>query len=53
VIKMPAGSADTLNFLPFLGAPQTVKGEKKANSVEFVLPPVDRGAVVWPNTKRE
>jgi hypothetical protein len=51
VIKMPAGSVDTLNFLPFLGDPQTVKGEKKANTVEFTLPPIDRGAVVWPNNK--
>jgi hypothetical protein len=38
---------DTLTFLPFLGETQVVKGEQKGGQVEFMLPPVERGAVVW------
>jgi len=37
----------TLSFLPFLGETQLLRGEKKGNKVEFLLPPVERGAVIW------
>jgi len=47
VVKMPSAMGDTLTFLPFLGETQVVKGEKKGGEIEFVLPPVERGAVVW------
>jgi len=46
-VKVPASLGDTLTFLPFLGETQTVKGQKKGERVEFVLPPVERGAVIW------
>jgi hypothetical protein len=47
VVKMPKAMGDTLTFLPFLGETQVVKGEQKGGQVEFMLPPVERGAVVW------
>jgi len=47
VILSPAALGDTLTFLPFLGETQLVKGEKKGGQMEFVLPAVERGAVVW------
>jgi len=37
----------SLKFLPFLGEVQVVKGETVAQKQNFVLPPVERGAVVW------
>jgi hypothetical protein len=36
-----------LKFLPFLGEIQIIKGETVAQRQTFVLPPVERGAVVW------
>ena len=47
MILSPAALGDTLTFLPFLGETQLVKGEKKGGQMEFVLPAVERGAVVW------
>jgi len=46
-VTLPAAMGDTLTFLPFLGGAQTVHGEMKGGKVEFVLPAVERGAVVW------
>jgi len=46
-VKLPAAMGNTLTFLPFLGEAQTVRGEVKDGKVEFLLPAVDRGAVVW------
>jgi hypothetical protein len=37
----------SLKFLPFLGEMLVVHGEEVAQHQEFVLPPVERGAVVW------
>jgi hypothetical protein len=37
----------SLKFLPFLGEVQVVHGQEVAQHQEFVLPPVERGAVVW------
>ncbi len=46
-VRITAESGKTLTFLPFLGEPQVLHGETKGKQVEFVLPPVERGAVVW------
>jgi hypothetical protein len=46
-VRAPSTRGDTLTFLPFLGEAQPVRGEKKGNQVEFVLPAVERGAVIW------
>jgi hypothetical protein len=47
LVKAPAAMGDTLTYLPFLGETQVVRGKKQNGQMEFQLPPVDRGAVVW------
>ena len=47
-VKMPASFGDRLAFLPFLGETQTVRGTRNGDAMEFELPPVERGAVIWP-----
>jgi hypothetical protein len=51
-VKLPATFGDRLVFLPFLGETQSVNGTRKDDIMEFVLPPLGRGAVVWPTSPR-
>lgn len=46
-VKIPATMGDNVTYLPFLGEAQRLRGEKKGNKVEFILPAVERGAVMW------
>ena len=46
-VRMPAAREDLLTFLPFLGESQIVRGQRKGEKVEFALPEVGRGAIVW------
>ncbi|MFI5058212.1 MAG: hypothetical protein ACHQLQ_08490 [Candidatus Acidiferrales bacterium] len=46
-ISVPAGKKRTLQFLPFLGEPQAVIGRETGDRLTFLLPPIERGAVVW------
>jgi hypothetical protein len=46
-VTAPATMGNQLTFLPFLGDAQVLQGEIKGNQVEFLLPPVERGAVLW------
>jgi hypothetical protein len=46
-ISVPAGNKRSLHFLPFLGEPQTVSGREVEDRLIFLLPPIERGAVVW------
>jgi hypothetical protein len=46
-ISVPAGKKRTLHFLPFLGEPQTVAGRETQGRLIFLLPSIERGAVVW------
>jgi hypothetical protein len=46
-ISVPAGKKRTLYFLPFLGEPQAISGREAGDRLIFLLPPIDRGAVVW------
>ena len=46
-IEIPAAMGDSLTYLPFLGEAQMLHGVKRENRIEFTLPPVQRGAVVW------
>jgi hypothetical protein len=46
-ISVPAGKKRTLHFLPFLGQPQAVDGREMGDRLIFLLPPIERGAVVW------
>jgi hypothetical protein len=45
-IRVPAAMGRSLSYLPFLGETQIVQGEKRGDRVEFLLPPLERGAVV-------
>jgi hypothetical protein len=51
-ISLPAGKKRTLHFLPFLGEPQTVSGHETGDRLIFLLPPIERGAVVWLDNAR-
>jgi hypothetical protein len=46
-VSIPATVGTSLAFLPFLGEMQVLKGAQKGQEVEFILPAVERGAVVW------
>ena len=46
-VEIPAGMGDSLMYLPFLGTEQMIKGKRNGEQVEFTLPAVERGAVVW------
>ena len=46
-VRIPAAKGERLTFLPFLGEAQLVHGERKGDQVEFALPPLERGAVIW------
>ncbi|MGB8322859.1 MAG: hypothetical protein WCE52_07855 [Candidatus Acidiferrum sp.] len=46
-ISAPAADGAVLVYLPFLGERQTLHGAKKGDRMEFVLPPVERGAIAW------
>ena len=46
-VRIPAAAGNTLVFLPFLGKQQIVKGVPLGEKIEFALPVVERGAVLW------
>jgi hypothetical protein len=46
-VEIPSGMGDSLMYLPFLGTEQMIKGKRNGEQVEFTLPAVERGAVVW------
>lgn len=46
-VRVPTAMGDSLTYLPFLGEKQIVRGVKRGNLMEFTLPPLERGAVVW------
>jgi endo-alpha-1,4-polygalactosaminidase (GH114 family) len=50
-VTIPASQGSMLSVLPFLGEKQLLRGEKKGDKVEFVLPAVERGAVIWVGDK--
>jgi len=46
-IRIPVAMGDALAFLPFLGETQILRGVKQEARIEFTLPLVERGAIVW------
>lgn len=46
-ISVPVERNCTLRFLPFLGEPQGLSGQRVGARLVFTLPPVERGAAVW------
>ncbi len=43
----PAKLGATLHILPFMGTESSVKGERSGDRIRFVVPELQRGAVVW------
>jgi hypothetical protein len=50
-VRIHSAKGRALSYLPFLGEVQLLYGEEKGDKVEFALPPVERGAVVWVGEK--
>ncbi|MFZ0617437.1 MAG: hypothetical protein WAM01_02010 [Candidatus Acidiferrales bacterium] len=46
-VEVPAAGNRTLQFLPFLGEAQSLRGTREGGKLVFTLPEFDRGAVVW------
>jgi len=46
-IRVTGPSGVRLTFLPFLGEPQTIEGERTNAGTLFQLPRLDKGAVAW------
>ena len=46
-VTIPAAMGNSATYLPFLGEAQHLQGQKKSNAVEFSLPALERGAVLW------
>ena len=46
-ISIPSSMGNSLAYLPFLGQMQILQGTKHADTIEFELPPIERGAVAW------
>jgi hypothetical protein len=46
-VGIPATMGNSLAFLPFLGEQQVIRGVQKGERMEFTLPAVERGAVIW------
>ena len=46
-ITVPAQWGSSMHVLPFLGKETTVTGSKSDGNMQFMLPPLQRGSVVW------
>ena len=46
-VNIPSSVGNSLAYLPFLGQTQILQGTKHADTIQFDLPPIERGAVVW------
>jgi hypothetical protein len=46
-ISITVADHKTLRVLPFLGEPQTVRGQRMGDRLVFTLPTLERGAVAW------
>jgi hypothetical protein len=46
-VNIPAGMGNSLAYLPFLGQTQILHGAVHGDTMQFELPPIERGAVAW------
>ncbi len=46
-VSFPKKMGESLVFVPFLGEQQMVRGKQNGERMEFTLPEVERGAIVW------
>jgi hypothetical protein len=47
MVSVPSKTEGKGYVLPFLGTAQEVKGERRGESIRFILPTMTRGAVFW------
>jgi hypothetical protein len=47
-INIPTSMGNSLADLPFLGQAQILHGTKQGDTIQFELPPIERGAIAWP-----
>jgi hypothetical protein len=46
-INIPGSMGNSLAYLPFLGQTKILRGTKRGDTMQFELPPLERGAVAW------
>ena len=46
-VDVPGSMGNSLAYLPFLGQTQILRGTKHGDTMQFELPPIERGAVAW------
>jgi hypothetical protein len=46
-VNIPGSMGNSLAYLPFLGQTQILHGTKHGDTMQFELPPIERGAVAW------
>jgi len=46
-VTFPGTAASRVHFLPYLGTELLLEGQHADGRVKIVLPPLERGAVVW------
>jgi hypothetical protein len=46
-INIPSSMGNSLAYLPFLGQTQILHGTRHGDTMQFELPPIERGAVAW------
>lgn len=51
-VRIPTAMGDSLTYLPFLGDEQVLHGVTRGDLMEFTLPVLERGAVVWVTGKQ-
>jgi hypothetical protein len=46
-VTIPAAMGNNATYLPFLGEALRLQGKKKSTEVQFTLPTLERGAILW------
>ena len=46
-VTLPNSAGTSMHVLPFLGVETVVKGTRTGERVSFVVPPMERGTIVW------
>ena len=46
-IEVPSSFGTSMHLLPFLGEESILKGQQTGSRIAFVVPSIERGAVVW------
>ena len=46
-IDVPSHLGTSMHLLPYLGVESVLRGQRSGDGVTFVIPQIERGAVVW------